>query len=170
MPPLKPFFALLFLSISSVSTGQSQNCVKNVRVQCSVQIRFSKSRNRRILWSPPTCWTSKNLLQTNEKEQDDLLHIHKDKVQNLPDEEKLTKLSAVAVFAKTVGFGQFFMTKDTGDFFLYDGYAGLSGVRTSSKWWIIRAERLDSWRHENWSCIGSYDQLPSWKAAYWGPN
>ena len=49
--------------------------------------------------------------QADEKEQGDLLHIHKERAENLPDDEKLTKLSADEGFVKAVGSGQFFMTK-----------------------------------------------------------
>ena len=44
--------------------------------------------------------------QTHEKEQDDLLDNHTEGVENLPDEEKLTKLSTDAGFVKAVGPGQ----------------------------------------------------------------
>ena len=62
--------------------------------------------------------------QADEKEQGDLLHIHKERAENLPDEEKLTKLIADEGFVTAVGSGQFFMTKDTDEFLGCDGHAG----------------------------------------------
>ena len=61
-------------------------------------------------------------LQNNEQAQGNLLHNHKERVQNLSNEEQLTKLCTDAGFVKTVAFGQYFMTEDAEDFLEFDGH------------------------------------------------
>ena len=36
---------------------------------------------------------------------------------------------------------------------------GLSRIHSFKRWWIITTERMDSGKLENWTCIGSHDQL-----------
>ena len=53
---------------------------------------------------------------TNEQEQGDQMVRHKERGQNLSDEEHLMKLSTDAGFVKTVALGQFITTRDAEEF------------------------------------------------------
>ena len=114
-------FALLSLSISSVSTEQSQICVKNSSLHWQIQ----GDRLAAINKSKSTVETALNIqrpLLTNEQAQGDLLQNHKEQVENLPNHEQLIKLCTDAGFIKTVAPGQHFMTKDAEEFSQFDGH------------------------------------------------
>ena len=55
-------------------------------------------------------------LLTNEQAQGNLLQYHKERLENLPDDEQVIKLCTDAGFIKTVAPGQYFMTKDAEEF------------------------------------------------------
>ena len=61
-------------------------------------------------------------LLTHEQAQGDLLQNHKERVENLPDDEQLIKLCPDAGFIKMVAPGQHFMTKDAEGFSQFDGH------------------------------------------------
>ena len=61
-------------------------------------------------------------LQNTEQAQGNLLHNHKERVQNPLNEEQLTMLCTDAGFVKTVAFGQYFMTEYAEDFLEFDGH------------------------------------------------
>ena len=63
-------------------------------------------------------------LPINEQALGDLLHSHKERVQNLSKEEQLIKLCTDAGFVKTVVPGQFLKTRDAGEFSEFDGPVG----------------------------------------------
>ena len=94
------FSLYCFCQSSSVSTEQSQICVKEF-----VAPLGSKGRLGAVDKSESTV-TSDDLLNiqrpllTNEQEQGDLLQNHKERVENLPNEEQLIKLCTDAGFLK----------------------------------------------------------------------
>ena len=154
--PLEPFSALLLLLISSVCTEQLQICVKNLVILCVVSHKTCAIEGKtEVLIKSADLLKVQRPLQTNDKEHGNLLCNHQ-RVQNFSIEEQLTKWCTDAGFVKTVTPGQFFMTKDDAEFSEFDGHVGLSRVYITTGRCIGDTQRMDSWKHENWSCIGSY--------------
>ena len=77
---LKLFFAELFLSISSVSTGQSQNCVKST-------VSAKQVRGDPYWQSNLTHFSHSIEILAKEN----LLQKHKERVENLPQPDNLIK-------------------------------------------------------------------------------
>ena len=94
---------------------------------------------------------------TNEQAQGDLLYYHKESVQNHSNEEQLIKLCTDAGFVKTVAPGQFFMTKDAGEFSEFDGHVGCREYTLPRDEESPTPQRMDSWKYKNWSCVQSGD-------------
>ena len=114
---LELFFAQSFLSISSVFTEQTQNCVKS-----TVSAKLAQGD---LLWqSNPTHFSSQQSLLMNDTYTFDrwflhkkiLLQKYKERVENLPQPDQLIKICTDAGFLKTVEVGQYFMTKHTDEF------------------------------------------------------
>ena len=65
-----------------------------------------------------------------------------------------------AGFIHVVEVGQYFMTKDTGDFrqFLCSGLVANTLFHEMTIH-LSQPEGMDSRKYENWACIGSHDQL-----------
>ena len=61
-------------------------------------------------------------LLINEQAQGNLLQHHKERVENLHDDEQVIKLCTNAGSIKTVALGQYFMTKDAEEFSQFDGH------------------------------------------------
>ena len=57
-------------------------------------------------------------------------------------------------------FGQYFMTKDTKEQFFTWGCREYTLPRNDES---SQPKRMDSWKHRNWTRIGSLDQLSVWK-------
>ena len=83
--------------------------------------------------------------------------------QYIQQSESLSPASKVSRFCKEAGFlrvvevGQYFMTKDTGDFWTIS-FSGLSRIHSSPGRSIFTSKRMDSRKHKNWTRIGSRDQ------------
>ena len=69
-------------------------------------------------------------LLTNEQAHWDMLQNHKERVENLPNDEQLIKLCTDEGFIKTVAPGQYFMTKDAEEFSQFDGHVACRKVHT----------------------------------------
>ena len=66
----------------------SKNFLKNIRARCFVQVMFFEiTKQTESLVESADLLDVQILSQTNEKEQADLLDKHKERVENLPDEE-----------------------------------------------------------------------------------
>ena len=110
---LKQFFALFFLSISSVSTEQWQLYVKNLRaikidrgepeilmgqsivlgeIKAEVPLQNENSMNHQILWQQ-----------------------YIERIESLPPESKVSRFCKEAGFMRVVEVGQYLVTKDTGN-------------------------------------------------------
>ena len=100
------------------------------------------------------------LVNVIPKHQNLLLQIYEERIELLSQEDKVSKFRMDAGFVHVVEIVQYFMTKDTQEQFFC---VVMSWMYSSKKWWIIKSQRLDSGNHENWTCIGSYDQLSTWK-------
>ena len=99
------FFALLFLSISSIFSEQSQTCVNNEPKTHQVLETQPKMR----FWNQ--WWCRRNFqLRTDVDVQVNLLRECEQKTAELPEHQKLTKLCSDPDFLKNSGKGQFFIT------------------------------------------------------------
>ena len=103
---LKLFFAQSFLFISSVSTEQSQTCVKN-----TVAGEQEKGRPVVAEQSDPLFAPADSLIMTPTPSieipsQENLLQEHKERVENIPQLDELIKIYTAAGILKTVEVGQ----------------------------------------------------------------
>ena len=113
---LKLFFAQSFLSISSVSAEQSQNCVKS-----TVSAKLAQGD---LLWQSSlthfsrqqTCWWWHPHPRLRFLHKKTLLQKHKELVEKLSQPDQLIQVCTDAGFLKTVEVGQYFMTKHTDEF------------------------------------------------------
>ena len=103
-------------------------------------------------------------------------HIHQilgqqyiQQVESLSPESKVSRFSMEAWFVRVVEVGQYFVTKDTGDFRQFRSVAcrehTLLRGRSS-----FTTERLDQRKHPNWACIRSHDQLHVRQTWNWYSN
>ena len=99
---IETVFAQLFLSISSVSTEQSQICVKKEQSD--------------PLFAPANSLVTTPAPSIEIPAQENQLQKHKERVEKLPQPDQLKKICTDAGFLKTVVGGQFFMTKHTDEF------------------------------------------------------
>ena len=81
-----------------------------------------------------------------------------ERVESLSPESKVSKFCMEAGFMRIVEVGQYFMTKDTGDFRQFRSVA-------CREYTLPRDDRasqpkgVDPRKHENWACIGSHNQF-----------
>ena len=113
---LKLFFAQLFLLISSVSTEQSQNCVKST-------VSAELAQGDLLCQSNPTHFSAPTdlliMTPTSSVEipaQENLLQKHRQRVENLSQPDQLVKVCIDSRSRKTVEVGQYFMIKHTDEF------------------------------------------------------
>ena len=110
---LKRFFAQLFLLISSVSTEQSQICVRKQKA-CQVRtVRPVLAGQSDPLFEPASLLTKTPAPSTDDPLQEDLLQKYQERVERLSQQNRVIKICIDAGFLTTVGVGQYFMTKDT---------------------------------------------------------
>ena len=112
---LKLFFAQLFLLISSVSSEQSQMCVRNTG--------FVKQERRdlicRTIWPlfvPTSSLMKPPTPSTDDPAQEDLLQMYQERVERPSQQNRVIKNCTDAGYLTTVEVGQYFMTKDTEEF------------------------------------------------------
>ena len=107
---LKQFFALSFLSISSVSTEQWQLYVKNLRT-----IKMDRGEPEILMGQSIVVGESKAEVQNeNSLNHQILWQQYIERIESLSPESKVSRFCMEAGFMRIVG--QYFMTKDTGDF------------------------------------------------------
>ena len=68
-----------------------------------------------------------------------------ERIESLSPESKVSRFCKEAGFMRIVEVGQYFVTKDTGDFRQFQS--------------VACRKRMDSRKRENWTCIGSHDQF-----------
>ena len=87
------------------------------------------------------------------------LQQDEERIKMLSQESKVSRFCMEAGYMRIVEVGQYFMTKDTGDFRQFRSVSGLSRIHSSSRRSIFTTKRMDSRKPENWTCVGSHDQL-----------
>ena len=110
------FFAQLFLSISSVSTEQSQMCVRNTVLVKQERARPVLAGQSDPLFEPASLLIMTPRLSIEIPAQEHLLQKYKEPVERFPQQDRVIKICTDAGFLKTVEVGQYFMTKHTGEF------------------------------------------------------
>ena len=78
-----------------------------------------------------------------------------ERIESISPESKVSSFFKEAGFILVVEVGQYFMTKDTGDFRQFRSVACREYPRRSS----FTSKRMVSTKHENCACIGSHDQF-----------
>ena len=90
-------------------------------------------------------------------------------VESLSPENRVSKFCNEAGFMRVVEAGQYFVSKDTGDFRQFRSVAcreytlPRDDPASQAKGWISR-------KHENWTCIRSHDQFPALQIWNWNSN
>ena len=105
---LKLFFAQLFLSISSVSTVQSQTCATTWN-QITLEVKSVS-----LWWYRLRIATTNTTSQTSQSAQGNLLQDYFKKLAEIPEGQKLAKLCKVAGFLKRIEKWHFFITIEEG--------------------------------------------------------
>ena len=161
------FIALFFLSISSVSKEQWQLLCEEFEdhqdttgqpvilvgqsivlgeVKAEVPVHDEDPRNDHIIWQQ-----------------------YIQQVESLSPENRVSKFCKEAGFMRVVEVGQHFVTKDTGDFKRFRSVA-CPWIYSSTRRSSFTTKWLDSRKHENWTCIGSHNQLHVRKTWNWNQN
>ena len=91
--------------------------------------------------------------------QENLLQKHKERVEKLPQPDRLIKVCTDAGFLKTVEVGQYFRTHWR--VLTICRASDMSWVFVTTRWEINWPERFGSREHQNWTCIGSHNQFPT---------
>ena len=113
---LKLLFAQLFLFISSVSKEQSQMCVRNTVLVKTRTGRPVLAGQSDPLFAPANLLMTTPRPSTDDPAQENLLQKYKERVEKLPQPDRLIIICTDAEFLKTVEVGQYFMTKHTDEF------------------------------------------------------
>ena len=79
-----------------------------------------------------------------------------ERIESLSPESKVSRFCMEAGFVRVVEVGQYFMTKDTGDFRQFRSVACRENTLPRDDP-SFRSKRMDSRKHENWACIGSHN-------------
>ena len=79
-------------------------------------------------------------------------------VESLSPENKLSKFRKEAGFMRVVEVGQYFVTRDTGDFRQFQTVACREYTLPRDDQ-SFSTKRVDPRKYENWTCIGSHDQF-----------
>ena len=79
-------------------------------------------------------------------------------VESLSPENKVSKFCKEAGFMRVVEVGQYFVTKDTGDFRPFRSVACREYTLPRDDP-SFSTKRVDSRKYEDWTCIGSHDQF-----------
>ena len=81
-----------------------------------------------------------------------------ERIESLSPESKVSRFCMEAGFLRVVEVGQYFMTKDTGDFRQFRTVACREYTLPRDDP-ASQPKRMDSRNHENWACIGSHNQF-----------
>ena len=104
-------------------------------IKAEVPLQNENSLNHQILWQQ-----------------------YMERIESLSPESKVSRFCMEAGFMRVVEVGQYFMTKDTGDFRQFRSVA-------CREYTLLRDDpasqpkRMDSRKHENWTCIRSHNQF-----------
>ena len=94
----------------------------------------------------------------NEDPRDDriILQQYVQQVESLSPENKLSKFCKEAGFMRVVEVGQYFVTRDAGEF---KQTVACRELHPSTRRQSFSTKRVDPRKYENWTCIGSHDQF-----------
>ena len=81
-----------------------------------------------------------------------------ERIESLSPESKVSRFCMEAGFTRVVEVGQYFLTKDTGDFET-NSFSGLSRIHSSPRRSSFTTKRMDSRRHETSAGITSPNQF-----------
>ena len=113
---LKLFFAQSLLSTSPVFTEHSQICVKNTVAVEQEQGRPVVAEQSDPLFAPADLFIMTPTPSIEVPEQENLWQMQKERVEKLPQPDRLKKICTDVGFLNTVEVGQYFMTKHTDEF------------------------------------------------------
>ena len=110
----------LFCTIISVSQLSFCGAVSDLREECKAcQVRKERLvlvEQSDPLFEPASLLTKTPTLSTDDPIQEDLLQKYQERVERLPQQDRVIKICTDAGFLTTVGVGQHFMRKDTEEF------------------------------------------------------
>ena len=81
-----------------------------------------------------------------------------ERIESLSPESKVSRICVEAGFMRVVEVGQYFLTKDTGDFRQFRSVACREYTLPRDDP-ASQPKRMDSRKHDNWTCIGNHDQF-----------
>ena len=81
-----------------------------------------------------------------------------ERIESLSPESKVSRFCKEAGFVNVVEVGQYFMTKDTGDFRQFRSVACREYTLPRDDP-VFTTKRMDSRKYENWACIGSHEKF-----------
>ena len=87
--------------------------------------------------------------------------MYKERVERLPQPDRVIKICTDAGFLKTVEVEQYFMTKRTDELLQFAEPVTCREYTLPRDEKSTDAKRLDSREHQNWTRIGSQNQLPA---------
>ena len=98
------------------------------------------------------------VLAHDEEPRDDqiIMQQYVQQVESLSPENRVSKFCKEAGFMRVVEVGQYFVTRDAGEF---QQNSGLSRIHPSTRRQSFSTKRVDPRKYENWTCIGSHDQF-----------
>ena len=98
---------------------------------------------------------------TDDPAQEDLLQKYQERIENLSQQDRVIKFCTAAGFLTAVEVGQYFMTKDTEELSQFTESVACRKYTLPRDEKSSDPERLDSRERQNWSRIGSHNQLPT---------
>ena len=117
---------------SDVLMGQS---IVLGEIKAEIPLQNENSSNHQILWQQ-----------------------YIERIESLSPESKVSKFCMEAGFMRVVEVGQYFMTKNTGDFRQFHSVACRECTLPRDDP-ASQQKRMDSRKHESWACIRSHDQF-----------
>ena len=90
-------------------------------------------------------------------------------VESLSRENRVSKICKEACFMRVIEVGQYFVTKDTGDFRQFRSVACREYTLTTRRS-SFSTKRMDSRKYEDWTFIGSHDQFSALQIWNWNSN
>ena len=110
----------------------------------------------------PTSLLMKTLTpSTNDHAQEDLWQRYQERVERLSQQNRVIKICTDAGFLTTVGVGQYFMTSDTKEFSQFTESVACREYTLPRDEKSTDPKGLDSREHQNWTRVGSHNQLPT---------
>ena len=88
-----------------------------------------------------------------------LLQQYGERIENLSQQDKLSKICMDAGFLNVVEIGQYFMTKDTAEFSLFTDAVACREYTLPRDEEASESKGLDPRKHQNWTRFRSCNQL-----------